>query len=377
MLIALLLIIVIAMWSLTINLYSLFVPFSQNIHDVQSYYAAYYAALGSLERGLLVTRYQDPGFVGSGGWSNEDTFGPMSDGQSIHMGRLSLENTQAYWQIHSRTSRVPISGYNKVSSLFTDTQDIGYAPLYRWISPNFFLVVDTTSDPADYYRVDNMRSQYIWDEIIGDIALPSKVFDSFGGDPQGYLCDTDGVDTCDIDKDGIVNDIMVLWSLQGKYNGEYFRIIPRSALIDTGIDPRFDLHIRENIVNYAASNQDNLQFGSYFNPIAINTLATINTPRHVSLGPAGASISGKSFQELFQDISVNDLSLTLSLVGIPQSRWLQTYPFLLYRLEFDWPVADTHYRIESFGAVRDYGIRMQIDKPHTNQAGVGSFTILF
>ena len=45
-----------------VGLYSSFLPFFENVGDIVEYNSAYYGAVSSVERGLLVSKYQQPGF---------------------------------------------------------------------------------------------------------------------------------------------------------------------------------------------------------------------------------------------------------------------------------------------------------------------------
>jgi hypothetical protein len=68
MIIAFALVLLITGMGIMFSLYSLFLPFIQDLGDIKGYNVAYYGAVSSLERAHLVLRYQDGGFEGSGGW---------------------------------------------------------------------------------------------------------------------------------------------------------------------------------------------------------------------------------------------------------------------------------------------------------------------
>lgn len=79
MVIGFILIMIVVGTGLVMALYSMYMPFLQDLGDVKFYNTAYYAAVSSLERASLALRYHEPGFEGSGGRKGAQTYGNRSD----------------------------------------------------------------------------------------------------------------------------------------------------------------------------------------------------------------------------------------------------------------------------------------------------------
>ena len=99
-------VILIASTSILWNIYVWLFSFQQNYNDLDNYYASYYWAISSIERGLLVTKYKKAGFVWSGGFIWSWSWWPISDILSGDLWQLNKNQNWFYWDINSRTQNI-------------------------------------------------------------------------------------------------------------------------------------------------------------------------------------------------------------------------------------------------------------------------------
>lgn len=351
----------------------------QNIGNVVNFNAAYYGALGGVERAELVLKYKSPGFEWSGGFLQSTTFGPPSDILSGGFGRLTSPNNGFAWVISSRTRTIPSSGNGNVDYLLANPDSKNYNQLPYFSSEKILFTTDTTNNPLQYYSGVSSFSYFSGWSFSWTLRLPPKIVSSFG---WSLLCDNSLNPLCDIDGDGIVDDITVNWFLDWLINWSPFTILPTiSVFYYSGmqIDTRKDIAIRKSIINETW----NLYFGNYygspsqdFNPID-NYFPNNTLNQHNVISTKATAIQWSGFNKILSSLSITGLKLSMWLVTLLRSSNGNIYPFLEYNLSFPTPVADRFYTIQGIGLVGDYNVKIFIKKSTNEDNSIGDFTVIF
>lgn len=369
------------------SMYSIFLPFYQNLWDLTDYNIAYYGATAAVERWLLITKYQDPGFEGSGWWINHTNYWPPSDAEFNNFSRFNYDQNGIVREIKSRTKQIPNTGQWNVPYLLASTDSSNYNVLNYQDTETFIMTTDNTSDVTKYYDKDASSNitAFTWTEAIWTIRLPPKIYSWFGGDPNALLCDSDIYAYCDSNQDTIYNETAitrwVAWIYDPGGLAMKFKIIPTTAIFfnmtPSMIDLLHDNNFREdaiNYTNYTAGYPTNINFSNlnYFNPILRNTPYLLD--KHNVVAESGAILNTKTFTDIFQSSYAN---ISMSINHLLMSQGQDIYPFLEYKFTFDQEISDRFFHINGQGKVGNYDISIIVNKPSIDQSTVGDFTIIF
>lgn len=357
----------IMMWILS-AIYSVFAPFMQNIGNVVYFNSAYYWALAGVERAHLILKYKQPWFEWSGWFLQWTTFGPQSDVVTWNFWLLTATNNWFAWTIASRTTRIPWSGQGNVDYLLTSgTDSKNYNKLPYYTSEKIILSMDNTTWTHLYYTWTSSIAYFSWWSFSWILRLPPKAQEWFGEN----LCDT-----CDTDEDGISDDIMVNWILDGTLNWVPFSIVPTmSILYYSGgiVDSSEDIAIREKVINETWFLDFWWNFD--FSPLTYSNILT----EHNVLSLNAEDVKDIPFNEILDgSSSITWLKLWMGIVNLLRTQNDDIYPFLEYQFSFPRPVADSFFTIQGIGLVGDYNVKIFIKKSTNEQSSsIGDFTIIF
>lgn len=372
--------------SLALALYSNFLPSFSLLRDIKNYNMAYYWANSSIERSLLVLRYQEAWFEASGWWSVNPLW-VLSD-NSFDQFSYFDSDTHLFWDIQSRShdGLIPLSGMWNAE---TSSHNI----LKYWQLQTIPLWVDNTPPELSYVN-DPSRQQYDGENLDIWFILPPSLQGVFEDSTDQYLLSDEdcsfGDVFCDIDGDGYANDIVIWWTLNGLltvWDWYPFSIISRNLIgrLDGWSDIIHfsnDSSIRENDINIMTQNNtDFISFSNNLNPLNI-FWRTDNPSWHSIIGSENVfdnDVDMSYFRELFQNPNVVDLELKLSLLQKLITRNNNIYPYLHYKIEVDTDsdVAQPYFYIQWQSKVGDYVVRMNVTKPLDRQNVIDSFTVIF
>ena len=385
--------------AIALSLYSNFLPYFSLLKDVKQYNMAYYGANTAIERSLLVLRQQESGFEWKG-WRQWWALGVLSDNSFDNFSYFT-KDTSLLWDIQSRSSNeqtIPLAGmwnsnYYSTMEWLTDYNMLSYGK-----TQTINLWVDSTPNSQSYQK-DNNRVQYNGESISLEAHIPLDIREIFIKQTtaeESLLCDGGSVETCDADNDGVVNDILISWWLNGFFNDWWenynFSILPRNIIgrvgdTDAAIVFGTDESIREGDVNEMSEEpgRKSIVWGDTINPLS--SLYNITRQDHGSwhslIGSEtifDANIHQSSFSELFKDDpnTIVDLELKFSLLQRLLTRGGQIYPFLNYRLVTDnGNLSQPFFYIQWTSKVWDYSVQMNVRKPVDKTNGLDSFTVIF
>ena len=351
------------------SMQSLYAPFVEQLTSITSYNIAYYGAMSALERGVLVTRYHEPGFSGSGGRMGITSYGPASDQRVSNFGRISTAPGGMGWSISSAVSRIPLTGAGDVPVDLQAPDSANYNALSYDRASVFTLSQDATTNTGQYY-VDVSGANTVdfsGDSLTLSLRLPSMLTGKFQN--GGKLCDT-----CDRNGDQTRNHPVVNRSYAGTVNGNAFAISPTIS-VNYAVTPSIPNDSDDNIIRETAVNHSpQVIRGPDKTPtIDGNTAAGITGHNIIT---SDATLAGETFQDLFAEATGQ--KLRLNLVKLLQTEQGNIYPFLEYSLTPSaGTIADTAYTVTATSRVGDYNVRIIVRKPTVRESGVGSFTILF
>jgi hypothetical protein len=382
MLLAFIFILIIVWLGILLSVYSMFLPFFENLHDIINYNISYYWAVSSIERWLLITKYQQPGFEWSWWWINDTVIGPQSDFKIWDLGRIQNENNSSYRKINSRTTQIPTTSWWNINYLLAAADSPNFNKIWYNTVEKLLLSIDQTDDTEDYYTNDGNTTNYLGSYIEWTLRLPPKIFQKFWSSPNGLLCNNPGIPNCDANQDNIFDDIAVQRSLNWTYtNNLDFLIIPYTHVFlnqnPATIDTLYDSNIRENTINYATQNNwfANLEFSetSKYNPIQSNITSFITG--HNIISQDTTQLKEQSFKQIIN--SSTDVSLQFGLGPLLKSQNWNIYPFLEYQFQFSEPISDRFYHIYWIWEIGSYKVEIILQKPTSDQDLSSDFTILF
>lgn len=368
MFLAFVIIIIITWLAILFSIYSIFNPFVNNFSDIVDYNIAYYGAMAWIERWELVLKYKWPWFQWSGGWLNDSSFGKASDLITWWFSIISWNNQWIVWNINSRTTRIPNMWEWNVDPALADASSVDYNKLDYNNVENFLLSVDNSTSGTYYSWNNTYRLNYSWTYISGVFRLPPKIFSGFA---NSNLCDDDTLNICDPDLDGLANDVIVNRSLKWYHLWNQFSIIPTENVAYYGVIKEvvdWDIMIRESNINALSGVifGDNFNiFGNASDPLSHNVISNDN------------SVTGDSFQDIFEAVDYTWLQLRFGLVNLLNSMSGDIYPFLEYYFEFDNDIADRFFNIEWNWRRWNYDVKILIKKPTFEETIGGSFTVIF
>ncbi len=384
--------------ALTYNVYSIFKPFMENLWNIQHYNIAYYGAISSIERAELVLRYHVAWFGGSWWWIWSTDIWPSSDWKISNFWLLSKWNNWILWQIHSRVN------WNTLPQPWNWNIDYDLRRTwnqYWWssswynkldynLSEEFLLFIDKSreNNSSNLYKIyswyknadiENIKPNAI--KVI--LRLPPKISDILDGNednnPNAKLAKS-----IDLDWDWINDDIIVNRSLFWiDSNWNEFTILPT---IDVNYDSSqvedWDTAIRESIINKPTNwTSPNICFGNNSDCSSIgwdkNPVQDKNKPDYHNIIPSDSPFSWQNFKSIFQNWS--KLHLKFSIVNLMKDNNNKIFPFLEYKLIFDWisTISDRFFHIKWIWKVGDYKVIIHIEKPVVKSTAASDFTILF
>lgn len=356
-----------------VSVYSLFVPFLENLWDISDFNIAYYSSISSIERWLLVAKYKQPGIMWSGGWIDSDYYGQNSDVLDEEFWRTTSEGNGMRWSINSRTDIIPSSWAWNVEYLLASIDSKYYNALGYNQLVNFVLSVDNSSNYYTWSDASDITANNY--NIQWTLRLPPKVYDTLWGSSNANLCNAQ-VEECDPDGDRLHDDIIVNRTVKWKYNGDTFRILPTKYVAyysnPAEVISNLDNTMRESLINSWSLWNHNIIFNDY--QISSSNGGSIGWHSVISQNTWIAQIY---FQNLFATPTSTDLQLNLGLVSLLKSNAGTVYPFLEYQFDFGGDVADMFYTIHGNGRVGDYDVQIIVKKPTLEQSAVGEFTVMF
>lgn len=380
-------ILMLALWTaLMMNIYSIFQPFMQNSGQITDYNQAYYWAISSVERAQLIVRMHDYGFEWSWWWLWSNWIWAWTDNRFNNFGKLSsnqngmvrsiksLSNTNIFpkewnWNIDTELRRT-------INDKWWLSKD--YNKLDIWSSLEIALYTDSTSNQvAKYYTwVKNSDfTRVIPTDVFGQFRIPPYVLSWFWGTDK--LANDE-----DRDNDTITNDIIVNRMIFDKNNN--FQIFPNTNVDYNAWNSNpLDTNIRESNVN-AWNSWRNAFFSTNKNP----TISTdTNDPNFHNITPLMHSYSWSSFKDIFANTAwIVPAPLIKMQFILPNIQLLtkfdNIYPFLEYKLEFNWipigqKIPEEYFHIEGTWKVWKYKISIKIDKKVTDKSSMSFSTITF
>ena len=352
------------------SVYSVFLPFMQNMWTVQQYHQAYYGALTSLERASLVLKYREPWFEWSGGFIGTETYGPLSD----YTPELLPDAAGSYRRIRSRTTTIPASGMGNVDALFAADDSYDYNQLWYTYLESFLLYYDNTVYPELYYQSWN-DIQYFSDTFLTWIfRFPSKIYEVFWWSPWADLCANYVGNYCDPDGDGLYDDVAVSRSLEWLSAGQGFKIFPSIAVFPSSgmrVDEYKDNAIRESIINDGGA----IEFRNSFSPVLPHgSLLT----KHNVVSSVESALASVPFSLLLSNIS----QYTWLRISFGAANFFRTitgaiYPYLEYQFTFPDQISDRFFTIQGNGRVGEYDVQIVVKKPTVQWTIGGDFTVIF
>ncbi len=370
---------------LSLTLYAGILPFIGTLGDVKQYNMAYYGAHSSLERWLLVMRYQEIWFQWSGGMGASNS--PTSD-TWLQLWWFNRQNNGIGRSIIWRWIQIPFSGMGDVEKqLLSGSDSLNYNVLWYTDTANIALWYDSTSANNAYKKDEN----YVSLSGVNSIKVyarmnpvVSSLFNSNGGI-------SDLANNTDNDNDGLKNDVILSrwWKWlynNGSQSGD-FNILPRSDVVfDSTLGATLGLSdslVRESNIN-AVSNLSPtpvLAFDSNINPL----FGAWNASSHNIITDNNV-LSGVSFWNLLSDISntqwVSRQQLSLSLFNRLVTNSDQLYPFLEYKIVCDGcdaskQMSQQYSLINGKATIGEYTVTMQAKRLLWNASILSQFTAIF
>jgi len=361
--------ILLSIWiGILVSVYSIFFPFIKNLGEIGNYNTAYYAAISSVERWELALKYRDPGFNGSGGYLNGTGRWPTSDAKLSweDFGFVSIDPNGMRRTITSRTNNIPATDQGNVEYLLADATSTDYNMLNYSTAEKIILSYDNTTDTGLYYT-GWQNLAYFDGTLQWTLRLPPKVVSGFWWMPSAELCTT-----CDIDDDGLWDDIITDRSLEGYKEWMYFKIVPNVSTLYyswSHVDESKDIAIRESIINDTGE----LDFTTTFDPI----LPSNSLSSHVVIANNPGEITNSFYIILWSPDTYTWLVLNLWLINLLKTEDENIYPFLEYQLSLSDDISDRFYTIQGNGRVGEYEVKVVVKKPTSQWSIAWSFTVIF
>lgn len=357
---------------LSIGIYSIFIPFMQNISDIQSYNNAYYGAMSATERALLITKQQQFWFNGSWWRKWQTQRWPTSDYSDPSMGIITENNNWIQRNIKGRTTRIPQEGKGNIPKIFWAEDSSNFNKFSPQDTIRIATQVNNNNDPESFYTTNIDKEHLAREYINTQRRIPPYIQDQ-QDETTANLCDEYNP-ICNAEGEAD-NNTIILRQRRGIVWGSEFLIIPTTQIFKTGTVIYIrddDMHIRESIIN--TNNSPKVDFADMFNPITNNS-STVT--EHTTLWPWWDDIKTIVFKDIFDTPNIEELYLEYTMVQSPISKAWFIYPFLEYAIVSDVEMSDTHRYIESQSTVGNYEVKIQIDKPQNENVQWSNFTIVF
>ena len=382
---------------MALAVYALFFPFIESVGTIKFYNSSYYGALASVERASLVLRYHEPWFEWSGWWQWLTNFWPVSDARPTDFWLLGNQTNSMQRSIRSQTTSIPTQWEGNIEVSLQTGDSVDYNSLSYFSLEEFFLSVDATSSPDNYYTTTGKIIRWFTGESIhATFRLPFVVQEIFWWIGKN-LCTDESIAACDSDGDTAFDDVVVDWIVEGDYDlwlwwwTETFRINPTLNVLYS-VNPAQvqvgDNALRESIVNqydyYLSITWPNLIFSApldqnIFNPIDKDSWFPT---WHNIIAADETTLESVPFYDIVTNSNplyqFSGLVLKNQLLSRLETEDSQIYPYLEYAIDFDdVSVADRFYTIQWVGKVGDFQVTITVKKPTSNLDWVGDFTIIF
>jgi hypothetical protein len=364
MIIAFAIIALIIISGLSVGIYAIFIPFMQNVSNIQTYNSAYYGAIMATERALLVTKQQE--FWFSGSWWRKWPIQrwPPSDYSNPAMGIVAQENNGIQREIIGKTTRIPQEGKWNIPQIFSANDSNNF----NSFSPQDTIIIWTQIN-------DNKDAQTFYDNTISDITHPEREHMQTQRRLPPHIQSRQEPSTAELD-DGLEDDIILMRRWQWIHDAQEFVILPTTDTARTWGKTYItadDMHIRESVLNQGLI--PTVNFANNFNPIA-------NPPtwiEHTTTWPWGTGVKYIAFEELFNtpNLNLEELYLQYKVMQKPISKAWFIYPFLEYSISSDAEFSDTHRHIQAQSNVGNHEVKIQITKPQSEEIKWSNFTIVF
>ena len=368
MLLALVFILLLVWAAVVGSLYSNFIVFYKSFAEVDSYNKAYYASIAALERGELVTKQREPGYVWSGWWRWVDEININDKDKVENFSYLvKSDDTNLLRDVNSRASRIPREWEWDVDWMLATWNSLNYNKMDYEDAEVFLLYYDkwngspyqkkSCSNPTD---CEDSKAIIEW-----EIRLPPKLKETFG-----WGLDTNSWLIVWWNKD----DEIVDWQLRWNYNGNQFTIFARNKGVVSGSLSEKDSVIRESNINEGVS----LNFWS--NTYKWQPNAKKFSPSPLIIISEDDSLNPSNFSDVLNPVGLSSytwLSLRLSLLNLLKTTSKMIYPYLEYYLSFTNDVADKYFRIDGEWRYKDYQVDIIMYKPTVKESVLWNFTVIF
>jgi hypothetical protein len=358
MIIAFAIIALIIISGLSIGIYAVFIPFMQNISDIQSYNTAYYGAIAATERALLVTKQQQFWFNGSWWqkWSLQRW--PASDFIDPAMGAITQDNNGIQREITGITNRIPQAWQGNIPQIFAADDSANFNSFGPQDTIFITTNINNNSDPESFYTQTNDTTRTVT-AINTRRRIPPHIQWQ-----QGQFSVLDQTD----------DNIIVLRQRRWRDSEAEFSIIPTTEIFRGTWGNTIgsnDMHIRSSVINTAS--QPVINFANNYNPIQ----GRLDSSEHSTFWPGESNIKNIAFSQIFARQEVEELYLQYAMAQSPISQAWFIYPFLEYAIQSDGEISDTHRHIQWQSTVGGYEVKIQIKKPQNENIKWSNFTIVF
>lgn len=359
---------------LSIWIYTTFIPFMQNIAEINGYNTAYYGAIAWVERALLVAKQQQYWFNGSWWrkWSTQRW--PVSDHKDISMWLIAVEDNGIQREIQWTTTQIPHEGKWNIPTMLAAQDSSSFNSIKYTDKIYLPMQINNNTDPQLFYASTSSIAQPARSFVATQRRIPPYI-QSQQDEITASLCDTYN-EVCNNDDSDFDDDIIIAWKRKWSIDEEEFEIIPTTQIIETGSGKYIgenDMHIRESIINWYQI--PTIMFWNKFNPIVGKTDGGAAESIHLTTGSWGDLVKNIVFEDIFTTPNITDLGLEYSMTQKPISKAWFIYPFLEYTIYSDLPISDTHRHIQSQSTVGNYNTHIYIRKPQNNSIEWSSFII--
>ena len=377
-----LVIILILIWAAVVgSLYSNFLVFYQNFTETENYHKARYASIAATERAELVIKQRKPWYIWSWWWILGENWSTgwfagsdqiISDFSYLSNDNSSVNKSTIFWDINSRTTRIPKENQWNVDKLLATWDSLNYNAMDYENAEIFLLYYDKSADnPYKKTDCNNILSceKSNLSSISWSIRLPPLIYETFGD-----LDDNHSLFQEWWYKDDALVDRQLKWN----FNGTPFTVFAtqRAAWAEASNE---DSAIRESNLN----DWVNLLFNNArWDPRRVKNphLPTIISQSYDTIIE---QTNTSRFNTMFSDDHFSDLQLRFGLLNLvlwKSDTWRWTiskrYPYVEYYLDFWGIVSDKYYTIKTEWNYGDYKIDTVIYKPTIVESILRSFTTI-
>ena len=375
-----LVIILVLIWSAVVwSIYSNFLVFYENFTETENYHKARYASLAAIERAELVIKQREPWYEWSWWWilgQYWSTWYLWSDKITSWFSYLSNINSSenkstVFWNIKSRTTRIPSDKNGNVDKLLASDDSINYNMMDYENAEIFLLYYDKLNggpyDKKDCSIYTNQCSQSYLNKITWRIRLPTRIRTKFSNLNTGKSLFQEWWF-----KDDALVDRQLIWNFQSWGLQIQFTFYATQSAAWSRPSDR-DSAIREWHLNN--SSWVKLVFENSRDPTGNHHP---ENPTIVSLADNTITHDYNSFKKILHGNSFYNLQLRFSLLNLVLWWWTlaKRYPFLEYYFDFWDVISDKYFTIQTEWNYWDYKIDTVIYKPTITESILKSFTTI-